>query len=69
MKELRPGTGGRIDRDAPRPFPQGARYARECQVLKRGHATGGARNNVIDVKRSFLTSLREPAILTPIAGP
>lgn len=68
MEELRRCTGGRIDREAPSTFPQGARDARERQILESGHASGDSRNDVIDVERRFLTGLREPAILTPVAG-
>jgi hypothetical protein len=68
MEELRRGTGGRIDCDAPRSFPQGARDARERQVVESGYAPGDSRNDVIDVERRFLTGLREPAILASIAG-
>ena len=67
VEELRRGTGGRIDRDAPRTLPQGARDARERQVLESGHAPGGSRNDVIDAERRFLTGLRESAILAPNA--
>ncbi len=68
MEELRRVTGSRIDHDNPNILPQGARDARERQVLERGHATGRSRSDVVDVERRLLTGLREPAILAPLAG-
>src|SRR4051794_29703829 len=51
-----------ISRRLVRPFPQRTRDTRQRQVVGRGWPTGGARNNVVDVKRRFLPKLGQLTI-------
>ena len=55
QRHLFAGVG--IDGRLLRPLPQRTRNAGEGEVVERGGAAGGARHDVIDVKRRLLTSL------------